>query len=247
MSAKTSFRFDTELWLQNRQLRACSPAARGFWVDVLCLCHPSGYLVLPNGKAVTDDQLAGLVGSPVKLVRGWLKELGEAGIFSVSEDNLLCSSRMVKEAAFVAQAKEAGARGQARKKQAVRPVPLPAGDPAAPPPDPQHFIEAGRKLDAAPFPTRGRNVYGPASDSVVAVAAPAKKPLDWWKSPAGWVRQGAQQALSMNPDEVFEDFQIRLSARIPPGRHLDVLTPGQRAAVTAQTPKDPNEKKDAAA
>lgn len=236
MSAKTSFRFDTELWLQNRQLRACSPAARGFWVDVLCLCHPSGYLVLPNGKAVTDDQLAGLVGSPVKLVRGWLKELGEAGIFAVSEDNLLCSSRMVKEAAFVAQAKEAGARGQARKKLATRPVPSVAV-----------FLDAGAKLDAAPVPVIERQVYDPPSDSVVVPVAPAKKALDWWKSPAGWVRQGAQQALSMNPDEPFEDFQIRLSARIPPGRHLDVLTPGQRAAVIAQTPKDPNEKKDAAA
>lgn len=70
--------------------------------------------------------------------------------------------------------------------------------------------------------------------------------MEWWKTPAGWVRMGNQQALSMRDDEVFEDFQIRVAARLPFGRHLDVLSVGQVRAVEAAIPKDPAAKKDAA-
>ena len=73
---------------------------------------------------------------------------------------------------------------------------------------------------------------------------PAKKALDWWKSKAGWIRKGNEQAMSMKAGEDFEDFQIRVASRIPIGRHLDVLTLGQVRAVEAMTPKDPSAKKD---
>lgn len=221
---KKHFRFVPDLWMGNRALRACSPAARGFWIDLLCLCYPSGYLTLPTGAPVSDDQISRMVGEPVKLVRAWIKELGDAGIFDISQDGKLCSSRMVKEAGFSAQAKAAGARGQQVKKAKAR-DPAPPAPPAADP------------ASAAPLET-------PAP---AATAAPPKKAaLSWWLTPAGWVRMGNQQALSMKEDEAFEDFQIRVAARLPFGRHLDVLTAGQVRAVEAAIPKDPNAKKDAA-
>jgi hypothetical protein len=229
----TAFPFSPKLWLDNRSLRTCSPAARAFWIDVLSLCYPSGYLVLENGKPMSDDQIAALVGAPVRLVRGWLKELGEAKIFSVSDDGRLYSSRMVKQAEFRAQAKVAGARGQERKKAVKEKLAYPQAQAALNREAPALLNAVAESVVAPPTPTQA-----------VAPTAPVKKPLDWWLYPAGWIRQGALQAMSKRVDEAVEDFQIRVAARIPPGRHLDVLTSGQRAAVVEMTPKDPNAKKD---
>ena len=58
-------------------------------------------------------------------------------------------------------------------------------------------------------------------------------------TPAGWGRMGAQQAVSLRDGEAYEDFQCRVAARLPPGRHLDALTPGQLKRVEALTPKQP--------
>lgn len=232
--AKASFRFIPDLWLRNRALRACSPAARGFWMDILALAYPSGYLVLENGKPMSDDQIAALVGAPVRLVRAWLKELGEAGIFSVSADNRLFSSRMVKEAEFAAQAKTAGARGQELKKaKAKAPAAAAPGAPAAADPG---IVKVDRTHTTE---THGAPAVAAPETPSPPPAPPAKKTLDWWKSKAGWIRKGNEQAMSMKPDEAFEDFQIRLAARIPIGRHLDVLSLGQVRAVEALVPKLP--------
>jgi len=239
--AKASFRFIPDLWLRNRALRACSPAARGFWMDILALAYPSGYLVLENGKPMSDDQIASLVGSPVRLVRGWLKELGEAAIFSVSDDGKLFSSHMAKEAAFAAQAKIAGARGQELKKaKAAGPAAGAAGEHS-------HTAAAAAltKVDRThTTETHGAPAAPAAETPPPPLPPPAKKALDWWKSKAGWIRKGNEQAMSMKAGEEFEEFQIRLSARIGMGRHLDVLSLGQVRAVEALIPKNPADKKD---
>src|SRR6266404_2774694 len=112
---KKSFKFFPALWLGNRSLRTCSAAARGFWIDLLCLVHPEGRLLL-NGQPMSDTDISRLTGEPVKSVRAWLKELGDAGIYSV-DDKGLYSSKMVKESNFSEQAKVSGSRGQKRKKE----------------------------------------------------------------------------------------------------------------------------------
>lgn len=99
MSAHKTFKFDPGAWLNNRALRLCSPAARGFWVDVMCLCHPSGYLVAA-GKPMSDKQVAALVGESPARVRGWFAELGAAGVFSVEVDRLVVPG-MVRKAVKV--------------------------------------------------------------------------------------------------------------------------------------------------
>ena len=314
---KNHFRFVPGLWLGNRALRACSPAARGFWMDLLCLCYPSGYLTLPTGAPLSDDQISRMVGEPVKLVRTWIKELGDAGIFDISQDGKLCSSRMVKEANFAARAKVAGEKGQQIKKAKKTPAPA-AGDvkettPGLAKADSTHHTETHGAQRAKSLPAErvakvrfgimayarnggSENPFQPREDEIIAQFAhsetpgqvieilnamlaenelelcskpgeprvfhwkyhppsptsaaapdaPKKKALEWWKTPAGWVRMGNQQALSMKEDEAFEDFQIRVAARLPFGRHLDVLSVGQVRAVEAAIPKDPAAKKDAA-
>lgn len=96
MSAHKTFKFDPGAWLNNRALRLCSPAARGFWVDVMCLCHPSGYLVAAD-KPMSDKQVAALVGESPSRVRGWFAELGEAGMFSVEGDRLAVPGMVRKQ------------------------------------------------------------------------------------------------------------------------------------------------------
>lgn len=218
----STFKFSPELWFKNKDLRACSPAARGFWVDMLCLCHPAGYLHV-NGKPVDDTQLARMVGEPVKSVRAWLVELGEAGIFSV-DNHGLHSSKMVKEAAFVVKAKVSGARGAAIKKAKPNTPRRRAGKSA----EPVQQATAPAVEESATVWVSGQ----PPPASVPLVKKP--KTLPWFKSPAGWARKGAEQGISLIPDEDIEDFKARVAARIPDGPHMEALTPHHRKAIQAK-------------
>lgn len=239
---KNHFRFLPNKWLGNRDLRACSPAARGFWVDLLAVMHATGgYLVNAAGAPLDDNQIARIVGEPVKNIRAWIKELGDAGIFDISQDGKLCSSRMVKEANFAARAKVAGEKGQKLKKAKAAITPQQERERK----QVADFLETGPGVIAKVDKTHTAETHGapPAPAAAPAPAAPKKKAVEWWKTPAGWVRMGNQQALSMKEDEAFEDFQIRVAARLPFGRHLDVLSVGQVRAVEAAIPKDPNAEK----
>ena len=86
-----TFKFDPQAWMANRDLRACSAGARGLWVDILTICHGNGGYLHIKGQPIDDNQLSRMVGESVKSVRGWLKELGEAGIYSVDERGLYSS------------------------------------------------------------------------------------------------------------------------------------------------------------
>lgn len=205
---KPGFRFVPDEWFGNRALRACTPAARGFWADLLALMHPTGELVL-NGMPLSDEQIAQLVGSSVRQVRSWINELGTAGIFTIV-DGKLCSTRMQKTYAYEQQAKAAGKRS-GRPKQKTAPVI--AG------------IEITSELPPNTAPT-------------LALQMPPVKPAAWWLSPAGWARQADKCALSLKPDETIFELQVRVAAKLPPGPHLDVLTPAQLKMVDALIPKD---------
>ena len=86
-------------WRADPALRMCSLAARGLWIEMLCLMHearPHGSLLV-NGKPVTAAQLANLVGAGVAEVEGFLAELEEAGVFSRDADGALYSRRMRRD------------------------------------------------------------------------------------------------------------------------------------------------------
>lgn len=68
-----AFQFYAADWLANVKLRRCSPAARGAWIDVLCLMHGSDeYGVLRWPLA----EIAGVVNVPTKTLR----ELVDRGV-----------------------------------------------------------------------------------------------------------------------------------------------------------------------
>jgi hypothetical protein len=111
---RPAFQFYPGDWLHDAALRTVSVAARGLWIDMLCFMHqadPYGHLMV-NNKVISEDNLARVVGSPVRTVKSLLRELEGAGIFSRSPDNLaIFSRRMVRDEAIRTRRAEGGVLG----------------------------------------------------------------------------------------------------------------------------------------
>jgi hypothetical protein len=161
-------------WRADPALRMCSLAARGLWIEMLCLMHearPHGSLLV-NGKPVTAAQLANLVGAGVAEVEGFLAELEEAGVFSRDADGALYSRRMRRDEERAAVNRVNGrAGGNPSLKASVNPPDNPtvkAGVKAQKPesriqtPDPENSAALGASSRAE------RSNPGASSDSWIA-------------------------------------------------------------------------------
>jgi hypothetical protein len=98
MSRRPSFQFYPGDWLNDTALRLCSVAARGLWIDMLCLMHqgnPYGFLKV-GAKVILPANLAHLVGATTADVEGWLQELEDVGTFS-RQRGVIFSRRMVRD------------------------------------------------------------------------------------------------------------------------------------------------------
>lgn len=96
---RPAFQFYPADWRKDSALQSCSVAARGLWIEMLCImheCEPYGYLAI-NGKPMNDAQLARLIGETEKIVKGLLAELENAGVFSRTEEGGIYSRRMVND------------------------------------------------------------------------------------------------------------------------------------------------------
>ncbi|HEY8138782.1 MAG TPA: hypothetical protein VIF61_13145, partial [Methylocystis sp.] len=154
-------------WRADPALRMCSLAARGLWIEMLCLMHearPHGSLLV-NGKPVTVAGLANLVGAGVAEVEGFLAELEEAGVFSRDADGALYSRRMRRDEERAAANRVNGRAGgnpslKAGVNSPVNPgvnpgvnPPVKAGVKAQKPesrlqtPDPENSAATGARLD----------------------------------------------------------------------------------------------------
>ncbi len=103
------FKFYPQDWLGESALRLCSPAAKGLWIDMICIMHQSGGYLLNNGQTVTDRNLVSLTGieeSTLVLLKG---ELKTHGVFSVNNKGIIYSRRMVKD---IARAKKLQKNGK---------------------------------------------------------------------------------------------------------------------------------------
>lgn len=90
------FKFYPSNWRSEASLRTVSMAARGLWIEMLCLMHeaePRGHLLL-NGRPMTDAQLAALAGVPVNTAQELLGELETAGTFSRTRAGVIYSRKM---------------------------------------------------------------------------------------------------------------------------------------------------------
>ncbi len=94
-----AFQFYPADWRKDPALQGCSLAARGLWIQMLCIMHentPYGYLVV-NGKPMTIAQLARNVGGREKMVEKLFNELKKAGVFSCDAQGCVFSRRMVRD------------------------------------------------------------------------------------------------------------------------------------------------------
>lgn len=86
-------------WRGDQALRAVSIAARGFWMECLCIMHeakPYGHLLL-NGEKVEGDTLARMTGTSTEEATALLAELTKAGVLSVTNKGVVFSRRMTKD------------------------------------------------------------------------------------------------------------------------------------------------------
>lgn len=96
---RPSFQFYPADWRRDAALQSCSVAARGLWIELMCVmhdCDPYGVLAV-NGRPMSTAQLARLVGEQEKAVVRMLAELEDAGVCSRDKEGRLFSRRMVKD------------------------------------------------------------------------------------------------------------------------------------------------------
>ncbi len=111
---RPAFQFYPADWRRDAALQSCSVAARGLWIELICVmhdCEPYGVLSV-NGKPMSAAQVARLVGEQEKVVARLMAELEDAGVCGRDEQGRLFSRRMVKDEG-VREARSAGGHGGA--------------------------------------------------------------------------------------------------------------------------------------
>ena len=115
------FKFSPASWRGDEGLRAVSLAARGLWIECLCLMHqakPYGHLTL-NGTPVADETLARIAGAPVDEVRAMMAELRQAGVSSVTREGVVYSRRMTADHAKAQKGRKSVAKRWAQVTEAI--------------------------------------------------------------------------------------------------------------------------------
>ncbi len=113
MNRRPAFQFYPADWRKDPELRVCSLAARGLWMEMICIqheCERYGHLMVAN-EPVSDAQLARLVGEPVRKIRRLLAELETHTVFSRTEEGVIHSRRMVHDEHIRQVRAEAGKLG----------------------------------------------------------------------------------------------------------------------------------------
>ena len=96
---RPAFQFYPGDWRKDVELRACSLAARGLWIDLMCVmheCDPYGHLAL-NGAPMTPAKIAGQIGVTPQQVKKLLDELIENGVARKTDNGTIYSKRMVDD------------------------------------------------------------------------------------------------------------------------------------------------------
>lgn len=103
-----------DAWNNETSLRTVSLAARGLWIEILCIMHrasPRGTLSTANGHRLTSAALARVVGSTEAEVTDCLKELEEARVFSRLLDDTIINRRMYRKTVVSEMRSEIGKLG----------------------------------------------------------------------------------------------------------------------------------------
>jgi hypothetical protein len=106
-------KFYTSDWRADPRLKMCSPAARGMWIEMICLMHeatPYGHLLV-HGQTPNVAQLASLTGIPTAELPDLIGELERLGVFSRTREGVIYSRKLVRMEAKAAVARKNGKYG----------------------------------------------------------------------------------------------------------------------------------------
>ena len=96
---RPAFQFYPADWRKDMALQSCSVAARGLWIDMLCIaheCEPYGHLTV-NGKPMTAAQIGRHTGLTEREAKRLIAELDDAGVASRTDEGVIYSRRMVRD------------------------------------------------------------------------------------------------------------------------------------------------------
>ena len=127
-------------WLGDPLLRMMAPADKGVWIDllsVMMMADPYGHLAV-NGRAMTDEEAARLIGTDIGTYKGCVEHLVSAGVPSFTESGVMFSRRLVRDYARYMKASESGHKGggnprlqknkpetRSQKPEATQPIKVP--------------------------------------------------------------------------------------------------------------------------
>jgi biotin operon repressor len=172
-------------WMGDERVRLCSVAARGLWIDMLCLMHSAhrrGYLQTATGSPLPLEQIARMAGCSTDEVTRLLSELKDAGVYDCSGNGTIYSRRMVREN-DISQVRSANGKRGADSKYGVcdgKPAGKPAGKSTAKPLAKTSPSESQKRRDSDQEDPTG----GAAAEPQPVAESPAKPPLEK-KPPSG--------------------------------------------------------------
>ena len=86
-------------WRKDPELRRCSMAARGVWIDMMCIafeCSDRGVLA-SQGVPWTRREIADAIGGDIATILGHIEELLRKGVARLDESGAIYSKRMVAD------------------------------------------------------------------------------------------------------------------------------------------------------
>jgi DNA-binding Lrp family transcriptional regulator len=113
VSGTTWSKFYWSDWSSDHCLRACSIAARGLWMELLCIAaghDPIGYVAV-NGRSLSAEEIARIAGLAAPEVETLLRELERNGVFSRDRKGAIYSRRMIRDQKRAKTARKNGKNG----------------------------------------------------------------------------------------------------------------------------------------
>lgn len=169
---RPAFQFYPADWRKDLELQSCGIAARGLWVEMMCVMHeaePYGHLTL-NGKAMTENQAASACRVTLRQYRELLAELQAAGVPRVNADGVIYSDRMVRDEQIRAARAEGGKAGAEHGQKGA-----------------SHGKKGGRPKketgdEKPPFKPSPSSSSSSSNNSLGAFAPPDWVPVETWKA-----------------------------------------------------------------
>lgn len=100
MSSTVWTKFFWTDWMSDICLRHCSVAARGLWMDMLCIAaqHDPIGLVAINGEGLSVEDIAKLAGIPATEALTLVSELERNDVFARTRTGIIYNRRMIRDA-----------------------------------------------------------------------------------------------------------------------------------------------------